>query len=56
MYSKDKTERITLRLSKSQIDYLNTLSQITGISKTEILRGYVDKLIGSSKLANIKTH
>lgn len=56
MYSKDKTETLHIRMSKSQIDYLNNLAKITGVSKTEIIRGYVDKLIGSSKLANIKTH
>lgn len=52
MYGKDKTESITLRLSKKQMDYLNSLSKITGISRVELLRGYIDRLMGSQSLAN----
>lgn len=52
MYGKDKTEKLTIRLSKKQMDYLNGLSEITGISRVELLRGYIDRLMGQQSLAN----
>lgn len=56
MYLKDKTELLQIRVSKKQMDYLDSLSKTTGISKTELIRGYIDKLMGGVFLANRTTN
>lgn len=48
MYLKDKTETLHIRLSKKQMEYLTNISTIMGISKTDIFRGYLDKLMGAN--------
>lgn len=50
MYLKDKTETLHIRLSKNQMEYLTSISKIMGISKTDIFRGYLDKMIGAKAL------
>lgn len=51
MYMKDKTEVLQIRLNKKQMEYLNRISKVMGISKTEIFRGYLDKLMGAQALS-----
>lgn len=50
MYQKDKTETLHIRLSKKQMAYLTSISKTMGISKTDIFRGYLDKMIGAKAL------
>ena len=46
MYLKDKTEHFTIRLSKEQMEHLELLSEMTQISKADLIRGYIDKSMG----------
>lgn len=45
MYLKDKTEHMTIRLNKRQMEYLNRFSEVSGIPKPEILRQCIDRMI-----------
>lgn len=56
MYMKDKTEILKVRVSKKEMEYLNNLAQTMGISKSKIIRDYVNRLIGSSQIANRETN
>lgn len=50
MYSKDKTETLHIRMSKAQMEYLENISTIMGMSKSDIIRGYIDRLAGAKAL------
>lgn len=56
MYMKDKTEILKVRVSKKEMEYLNNLAQTMGISKSKIIRDYVNRLIGSAQIANGETN
>lgn len=52
MYQKDKTKKIVVRVNKKQYDYLTEISKIMNTTKSEIVRGYINKLMGNNYLAN----
>ena len=42
MYTKDKSQRITLRLSEPQFDFVKTVADALGVSPSEYLRMMVN--------------
>lgn len=42
MYTKDKSQRITLRLNESQFDFVKTVADALGVSPSEYLRMMVN--------------
>ena len=42
MYTKDKNQRITLRLNPAQFDFVRTQSDILGVSPSDFLRMLVN--------------
>lgn len=42
MYTKDKNQRITLRLSSEQFEFVRTQSEILGVSPSDFLRMMVN--------------
>lgn len=42
MYTKDKNQRITLRLNSEQFDFVRTQSEILGVSPSDFLRMMVN--------------
>ena len=42
MYLKDKEERITVRLSKEQLNYIDKLALGWGVKRSDILRVIID--------------
>lgn len=42
MYTKDKSQRITLRLSDAQFDFVKTVADALGVSPSEYLRMMVN--------------
>lgn len=54
MYGKDKTEAITIRLTVKQIEFISTLANKLGISKSDVIRGYINKEIGGKNLYEYK--
>ena len=57
MYGKDKTKTITIRLTTKQNDFISMLADMMGTSKTNVIRGYINKSMGSKNLYEYKqTH
>ena len=50
MYCKDKTKTITLRLSDKQFAFVKMLADTMGTSKSNVVRGYINKAMGSKIL------
>lgn len=42
MYTKDKNQRITLRLNPAQFDFVQTQSELLGVSPSDFLRMLVN--------------
>lgn len=57
MYTKDKSNRITLRLNDEQFNYVKASADVLGVSPSEFLRMVVNASLASSKnLANSFRH
>lgn len=52
MYTKDKTQRITLRLNEEQFAFVATICDALGVSPSEYLRMMINLAISSAKKAN----
>lgn len=50
MYGKDKNKPISIRLTSKQYEFVSMLADTLGTSKTEIIRGYINKAIGGSAI------
>lgn len=50
MYTKDKTKSVTLRLTDKQFAFVEMLATTMGTSKTNVIRGYISKAMGSKQL------
>lgn len=51
MYTKDKNQRITLRLNEEQFDYVKSNADVLGVSPSDFLR-----MVINASLATSKTH
>lgn len=51
MYTKDKTNRITLRLNDEQFDFVKQNADFLGVSPSEFLRMVVNASMASTKTA-----
>lgn len=50
MYTKDKSQRITLRLNEAQFDFVKTVADALGVSPSEYLRMMVNlSMVGAQK-------
>lgn len=54
MYTKDKTNRITLRLNDEQFEFVRSSAEPLGVSPSEFLRMVVNATMASSKAAKSK--
>lgn len=54
MYTKDKTNRITLRLNDQQFEFVRKSSEPLGVSPSEFLRMVINATMAASKAATIK--
>lgn len=54
MYGKDKTKSITVRLTVKQDEFITTLADTLGTNKTSVIRGYINKAMGSKELYEYK--
>lgn len=56
MYTKDKTNRITLRLNDEQFEYVRASSEPLGVSPSEFLRMVINATMSASKrsMANLE--
>lgn len=54
MYTKDKTNRITLRLNDDQFEYVRKNAEIFGVSPSEFLRIVVNSSMALSNKAENK--
>ena len=52
MYSKDKVNRITLRLTDAQFEFVKSNADLLGISPSDFLRMVVNATMASTKAAN----
>lgn len=52
MYTKDKLNRITLRLNDEQFEFVKQNADILGVSPSEFLRMVVNATLATSKAAN----
>lgn len=51
MYTKDKSQRITLRLNEEQFDFVRTIAESLGVSPSEYLRMMVNlSMVGAQKI------
>ena len=52
MYTKDKSQRITLRLNEQQFDFVKTVADALGVSPSEYLRMMVNlSMVGAQPTA-----
>lgn len=51
MYTKDKANRITLRLNNEQFDFVKGNADVLGVSPSEFLRMVVNASMATSKTA-----
>ena len=51
MYTKDKNQRITLRLNEEQFEYVKLNADVLGVSPSDFLR-----MVINASLATSKTH
>lgn len=54
MYGKDKRKSITIRLTAKQAEFMSLLADKLGISKSDIIRSYINKEIGGKDLYEYK--
>lgn len=54
MYTKDKSQRITLRLNDEQFLFVKMNADVLGVSPSEFLRMVVNASMSTAKLANEK--
>ena len=54
MYTKDKNNRITLRLNDQQFEFVRKSSEPLGVSPSEFLRMVINATMAASKAASIK--
>lgn len=52
MYTKDKSNRITLRLNEDQFAFVKTSADIVGVSPSEFLRMVINQTMAFTKLSN----
>lgn len=52
MYTKDKSNRITLRLNDEQFDFVKMNADILGVSPSEFLRILINSTLALSKSAS----
>lgn len=45
MYTSDKTERLNLRLTKDQMDFVVKMAQITGLTPSEYIRSSISAMM-----------
>lgn len=55
MYTKDKTQRITLRLNEQQFAFVGTICEALGVSPSEYLRMMINLAMSSAKKADSAT-
>lgn len=49
MYTKDKSQRITLRLNEEQFDFVKANADVLGVSPSEFLRMVVNASMATTK-------
>lgn len=54
MYTKDKSQRITLRLNEDQFGFVKSNADILGVSPSEFLRMVVNASMATAKMAEQK--
>lgn len=54
MYTKDKSQRITLRLNEEQFGFVKSNADILGVSPSEFLRMVVNASMATAKMAEQK--
>lgn len=54
MYTKDKVNRITLRLNEQQFEFVKKSADLLGVSPSDFLRMVVNMSMASSKMADDK--
>lgn len=54
MYTKDKTNRITLRLNDQQMEFVKASADPLGVPPSEFLRMVINATMAASKAATIK--
>lgn len=54
MYTKDKTNRITLRLNDEQFDFVKQNADVLGVSPSEFLRMVVNASMATAKHVTAK--
>jgi uncharacterized protein (DUF1778 family) len=54
MYTKDKSNRITLRLNDEQFTFVKSQADILGVSPSDFLRMVVNASLATSKKVKIK--
>lgn len=54
MYTKDKAQRITLRLSEEQFDFVRVQAEILDVSPSEFLRMVVNAALVATKMAKVR--
>ena len=54
MYTKDKDKILTIRLTTKQNEFISMLAEEIGTNKTNIIRGYINKAMGSRDLYEYK--
>ena len=52
MYTKDKVNRITLRLNEQQFEFVKSSADLLGVSPSDFLRMVVNMSMASSKMAD----
>lgn len=56
MYTKDKTNRITLRLNDEQFEFVKGNADVLGVSPSEFLRMVVNSSMALAKATEVKIH
>lgn len=51
MYTKDKAQRITLRLNEEQFAFVKTQSDVLDVSPSELLRMVINSVMVATKVA-----
>lgn len=54
MYTKDKAQRITLRLNEEQFDFVRVQAEILDVSPSEFLRMVVNAALVATKMAKVR--
>ena len=54
MYTKDKLNRITLRLNDEQFEFVKQNADVLGVSPSEFLRMVVNASMATTKAAKVK--